>query len=981
MVEMGDGMSFEAKCPHCGMEYEAEDEWLGLEAACPGCETRITIEKSSKKPALVVETPSSTPSSPPSVDTAAAAPVEELPPQEAAPPTTPQKQGSSLKIKGRDYPDETPKEMNSCPNCGNAVAVDAVICIECGTNQQTGGTMKTKVSNGGGVNINKKVVVNVFMAIAACIILLVVFMVLIVPMFEESVPQTLDASSSGKDDKSAKQVLAKTTRTPSVNIEELKTWEIPQSVDIKSLELSPQGKHLVYGDFFVDGKQEKPKGYMVMFNRVFFSSNGKRYAFMASKRARLLDDDPLFAFVDGKLYSDYSLENTNTKVIFSDDSKHFAYVAGDGVHKNYIVMDGKKVADVWFNTKINFLANNKLLGHSSSDLIIGKKVYNINKQNLKFSPDKKHVIFKNSKGRESFVVVDGKEYGPYQKVGRLMISQTGKTAFEVLDHNENCFVFNGQKGPPCNSIKQASFSPEGNSFAYIGIDSSNSDHQHFLSIDNRRFAIPESLEKEEEKIQEFLWFPNSDSINYVIMAKGGITRPRSYRDLSAEEKLLQTPGILKRLCFSKDGKHSAFIQKVENGGEQVVIDGKALDIFDKILFIGFGPTGHFVFIGKNELKGKNEVMLSIDGTYFGPYPTSVDVFFSPFGKIVHKVKDNPKCYVNGRNIGDVGEFRDILFSRDNKKVLFCSDQGFALFDGKNLIINLKGKLVEAAEKLSPDPFFTVYDNSKQDGDIFYLANRKYKPKNEIDVSPLKFSPDGKHFVLKIKDRRGGQEKFVFDGKMLNDYQLVKDLNFIPGGSLAMAIKDKKCKLLKITSKGLSMNKQATDTSALIAKLKPGKTRKRVEEKEEVKKETKPEKIEVKKEPNPEKTNKQIKRELAPRYKSMQGKWKLIRYYLKKKEIKKNEGKYVFVFDGKRFQWFFEGKLIDSGTYVVAKPHKKAWFKMDLISKKQKGKRIKYVCQVEGGMLYLLKNKDGTRYKFGVSKDQQKLYTIYLKEKN
>jgi uncharacterized protein (TIGR03067 family) len=968
---MGESMSFEAKCPHCGMEYEAEDEWLGMEADCPGCETRITIEKASNKPALVIETP-------PPVDTVASAPAEELPPQEAAAPEPPPNQASSLKIKGRDCPDETPTEMKSCPNCEKPVAVDAIICIECGTNQQTGGTMNTKVSNGGGGKLNKKVIINTLGAIATCIVLVILVTVLIVPMFQENVPKTLDASSGEKDAKSVKQVLKKTARNPKVNIEELKTWEIPKNANLKSIKLSPQGKHLIYGDFFVDGKQVKPEEYMVLFNRVYFSPNGERYALMVSKRARLQNDDPLFAFVDGKLYSEDAVSNTDTKVIFSDDSKHFAYVAGDMVNKNYIVMDGKKVADVWFNTKLYFLAGNKILGHSTSDVILGKAVYQINKQSIKFSPDKKHVIFKYNKGRESFVVIDGKEHGPYLKIGRLMISKTGKAAFEVLDHNKNCFVFNGKKGPLCNLTKQASFSPAGNSFAYIGIDSSSRKHKYFLSLNNQKLDTPESLAKGEEKVREFLWFPNSDSLNSVIMLKGDINRARSYKNLSAEEKLRQTPGVFKRLCFSKDGKHLAFIKKVENGGEQVVVDGKPLDVFDRILFVSFGPTGHFAFVGQNETEGKKEVLVAIDGTYYGPYPKGVNIYFSPFGKVVYKVKENPMLFVDGKGVGDVGEFREILFSRDNQMILVRSNRGVSLLDGKKLLINLKSKIIEAEEQLTPDPFFTLYDNSKLDGNIYFLVNRKYKPQNEIDFSPLKFSPDGKHYVLKIK-KNGEKDKYVFDGKILNEYKVVKDVGFVPGGTLAMGIKDKQCALLKITSEGLIENKKETDTSALIAKLETGKERQKVEENKGAKTEIQSKKVEVKKEANPEKIT-QKKRKLAPRYISMQGKWKLIRYYSKNKEIKKNEGKFKFVFEENRFKWFFEERLLDSGTFVVEKATKKGLFKMDLISQKTKGKRTKYRCTFTNGMLYLCMDKKGRRPDFFESKNQQ-IFTVYIKESN
>ena len=38
-------MSFTFKCPHCNVKLEAEDDWIGMEAECPGCGNNVTITK------------------------------------------------------------------------------------------------------------------------------------------------------------------------------------------------------------------------------------------------------------------------------------------------------------------------------------------------------------------------------------------------------------------------------------------------------------------------------------------------------------------------------------------------------------------------------------------------------------------------------------------------------------------------------------------------------------------------------------------------------------------------------------------------------------------------------------------------------------------------------------------------------------------------------------------------------------------------
>ena len=36
---------FITKCPHCNVELQAQNEWIGMEAECPECGKSITIKK------------------------------------------------------------------------------------------------------------------------------------------------------------------------------------------------------------------------------------------------------------------------------------------------------------------------------------------------------------------------------------------------------------------------------------------------------------------------------------------------------------------------------------------------------------------------------------------------------------------------------------------------------------------------------------------------------------------------------------------------------------------------------------------------------------------------------------------------------------------------------------------------------------------------------------------------------------------------
>ena len=44
-------MSFIFKCPHCGQQMTAEDEWIGKESQCAFCGKQIVIQNSASEPA------------------------------------------------------------------------------------------------------------------------------------------------------------------------------------------------------------------------------------------------------------------------------------------------------------------------------------------------------------------------------------------------------------------------------------------------------------------------------------------------------------------------------------------------------------------------------------------------------------------------------------------------------------------------------------------------------------------------------------------------------------------------------------------------------------------------------------------------------------------------------------------------------------------------------------------------------------------
>ena len=47
--------TFTFTCPHCQQKFEADEEWIGMQAECPACKQNITIAKETEQPKVVLK--------------------------------------------------------------------------------------------------------------------------------------------------------------------------------------------------------------------------------------------------------------------------------------------------------------------------------------------------------------------------------------------------------------------------------------------------------------------------------------------------------------------------------------------------------------------------------------------------------------------------------------------------------------------------------------------------------------------------------------------------------------------------------------------------------------------------------------------------------------------------------------------------------------------------------------------------------------
>lgn len=234
-----------------------------------------------------------------------------------------------------------------------------------------------------------------------------------------------------------------------------------------SLTFSPDSKHVAYvgvsgcekesllgkwtargGKSFlvVDGQENK--AYENILNRVFFSPDSKRIAYVAGPEKRW------FVVVDGQESKPYDCDGGFSQhfPVFSANSQRVAYAAQRG-GKGFVVVDG-----------------------------LEGKAYRSTFGPV-FSPDSRHLAYSACRERRQLSVIDGHEIGPYDLVGSFTFSpNSGRVAYAARRDEEGFLVLDGSErradGCTFNSVGEIVFSPDSRRVAYLAQSGGN-----FLVVD------------------------------------------------------------------------------------------------------------------------------------------------------------------------------------------------------------------------------------------------------------------------------------------------------------------------------------------------------------------------------------------------------------------------------------------------------------------------------------------------------------------
>jgi hypothetical protein len=224
---------------------------------------------------------------------------------------------------------------------------------------------------------------------------------------------------------------------------------------------------------------------------MLFSPDGRRTALAAHDKAA----GTLTPVIDGK--ADHRGGNKLTPIRFSRDSQHYAY--GIGIAKdarnweNEVIVDGQRRASPQIFGNVQFAPNgdiawpescwDKSTGYNELAYIVQRETKTTCREiyrstrwmvlNIDFSDDDKHTAYEavpltNNPGAVNrVVVVDGREDGPFEKVGQTIFSPDGaRVIYEAKKGNASCVVVDGQAGPACDGVSGLAFSPDGRHLVY-----------------------------------------------------------------------------------------------------------------------------------------------------------------------------------------------------------------------------------------------------------------------------------------------------------------------------------------------------------------------------------------------------------------------------------------------------------------------------------------------------------------------------------
>jgi hypothetical protein len=462
-------------------------------------------------------------------------------------------------------------------------------------------------------------------------------------------------------------------------ITEVSLGKLPANAVKYSMVISPDGRHIAYvvrhdngKHVVVDGVEGKlypdiPEVRLSEAGRpseIRFSPDSKRVAYVASRDKQCF---VVVGDVEGKPYEFIKVGG----IIFSDDGKRIAYVARRE-EKEIVVVDGVEGKPFDYISDLSSLFTNDLKtvsyigvrrqGPAQNSVLVVNGVeimeeeyinssyprepgnppayvikrgekwhvmlngklgppYDQIGNNIIFSHDKKHVLYRASQGVYDFIVLDGVEGKKRGSIteNSYTFGPDGKPAYVMLNNLGRWVVVGDiQNGPYDYVLGEIRFSDDGNHNAFV------------VERDRQRFVVIDGVEG-----------PKFDDITLDIR-------------------------------FSADGKHYNYAGK--RGGKQYAVVDGAGTVYDEVSGISFSADGKHVSMAAR--RGETWLTL-VDGVerQTGKFRSS-GIFSPDSRRIAYWVQKGDKQFlvVDGAPGQTYDRISDLEFTPDSKHVIYVAER-------------------------------------------------------------------------------------------------------------------------------------------------------------------------------------------------------------------------------------------------------------------------------------------------------------------
>jgi hypothetical protein len=140
-------MAIELACPKCRQKYRLKDELAGKKAKCAKCGESIHVPAAAPVAAAVAPAAKAPAPKPPAPKPAAPKPTASAAPAKPviadALPDLSDLFDDSFPVAAQPSRLESTSSGSSCPKCGGSLGSNAVVCVKCGYNKQTGKKLST----------------------------------------------------------------------------------------------------------------------------------------------------------------------------------------------------------------------------------------------------------------------------------------------------------------------------------------------------------------------------------------------------------------------------------------------------------------------------------------------------------------------------------------------------------------------------------------------------------------------------------------------------------------------------------------------------------------------------------------------------------------------------------------------------------------------------------------------------------------------